>query len=27
MKVMKDVPSSSQYIIMKVEAYETCKIT
>jgi hypothetical protein len=25
-KVMKDVPSSSQYIIMKVEAYETWKI-
>jgi hypothetical protein len=26
-KVMKDVPSSSQYIIMKVEAYETWKTT
>jgi hypothetical protein len=25
-KVMKDVPSSSQSIIMKVEAYETWKI-
>jgi hypothetical protein len=26
-KVMKDVPSSFQYIIMKVETYETWKIT
>jgi hypothetical protein len=26
-KVMKEVPSSSQCIIMKVEAYETWKIT
>jgi hypothetical protein len=24
---MKDIPSSSQYVIMKVEAYETWKIT
>jgi hypothetical protein len=26
-KVVKDVPSSSQYVIMKVEVYETWKIT
>jgi hypothetical protein len=24
---MRDIPSSSQYVIMKVEAYETWKIT
>jgi hypothetical protein len=27
MKVMKDIPSSFQYVIMKVETYETYKIT
>jgi hypothetical protein len=26
-KVMKDVPSSSRHITMKVEAYETWKVT
>jgi hypothetical protein len=26
-KVMKDIPSSFQYVIMKVETYETYKIT
>jgi hypothetical protein len=27
MKVMKDIPSSFQYVIMKVETYETYKRT
>jgi hypothetical protein len=26
-KVVKDVPSSSQYVVMNVEVYETWKIT